>query len=316
MKRFFTLLAATALTVAAAAAPDVTAERNPIRNTGPDTAQDTSPDTVQGTEPDAVRSTERNAACPAAAKDCPSAADKAKNTEPGTAAACPAAAPAQGLSYRERSEMIMTADRVRKTAVSAVHTREARRTARKAFNAVWRELADRHEITAGYCMFPYSWSNEYAGLGSNTGISFEYAGNKYSYSPRRSIGGFTVGYMYRLSRRWSAGMSASMSVVSTTASVNDRKMFINRTTTLGIIPTVRFSWIDRPLVKCYSELQISCTFDLLRNSADRTERWNHSYALVAPMLAGVSVGRRLYGFAELGTGLRGVVCAGIGYRFR
>lgn len=307
MKRFFTLLAATALTVAAAAAPDGTAERNTAQDTEQGTAKDCPATTVCHADKSNPAAAARHAADNGpAAEDCPAAND------------CPSAAAASGFesSYRERSEIIMSALRIRKAAVLAVNTREVRRTARKTFNAVWSELADRHEITAGYGLFPYSWSHDYAGMGKNYGSEFEYKGDRYSYSPYRSSGGFAAGYMYRLSRRWSVGLSASMSVVSADAAINGRKLFTDRTTTLGITPAVRLNWIDRPMVKCYSELQISCAFDLMRSTADDAERWNHYYVVVAPTLAGISVGRQLYGFAELGTGLHGVVCAGIGYRFR
>lgn len=220
------------------------------------------------------------------------------------------------IPCRERYRMVMAAARIRKEAVKAAGTREVRRTARKAFNAVWRSLADRHELTASYGLFPTSWSYGYAaGFDSGGGYSFRWDGHTYSYSDIRSTGGFAVGYMYRLSRRWSAGVSASLSKAGRDLSVDGLKVSEDRTVTLGIATALRLNWIDRPMVKCYSEIQIGYACDYLRTDAGDGGRWRRSYMFISPTVAGVSVGRRLHGFAEFGAALRGLFCAGVGYSF-
>ena len=221
------------------------------------------------------------------------------------------------LSHRESSDIVMSALAVRKAATAATGCREVRRAARKAFDMVWRTFTDRHEIMVSYGLFPASLAYGYAGVG-NSRYSFDMAGDTYRYDGDRTTGSFAAGYRYRLSRRWSAGLWASVSSTGGDTYINDGKRFASRAVTLGITPVVRFDWIDRPMVKCYSELQIGYACDFIRHTLDNRNdaRIRDSYLIVSPTLAGVSVGRRLRGFAEFGTGLRGLVCVGIGYSLR
>ncbi len=122
--------------------------------------------------------------------------------------------------------------------------------------------------------------------------------------------------MYRLSRRWSAGLTAGVSSVSGDLYKNGGKYVTDRTTTLYVTPFLRLNWIDRPIVKCYSELSIGYACDFYRYSGDKSARLNYTYFAMYTTFAGISVGRRLRGFAEFGAGFRGLVCVGIGYSLR
>ncbi len=212
----------------------------------------------------------------------------------------------RNLTYKECSETVMAALAVRKAARSG--PREVRRAARKMFHAVWRTFTCRHEVTASYGLSPYIF-------GSN-GIEFGIDGDTYRYGDDRRTYGLAVGYMYRLSRRWSVGLSVSVSTMKDSASKNGERIFTCRTSTLGIVPALRLNWIDRPLVKCYSELQAGYACDFTRIDSDEVKRFHQSYPVVTLTLAGISVGRRLHGFAEFGAGLRGMACVGVGYSFR
>lgn len=212
------------------------------------------------------------------------------------------------LSHRESSDIVMSALAVRKAAAAATECREVRRAARKAFDMVWRTFTDRHEVMASYGISPYIFGNN--------GIEFGFDGDTYRYGDDRRMYGLAAGYMYRLSRRWSVGLSVSISTMKDSASKNGERIFTCRTSTLGIVPALRLNWIDRPMVKCYSELQAGYACDFTRIDSDEVERFHQSYPVVTLTMAGISVGRRLRGFAEFGAGLRGIACVGVGYSFR
>lgn len=212
----------------------------------------------------------------------------------------------RNLTDKECSDMVMAALAVRKAARSG--PREVNRAARKTFNAVWRALTCRHEVMVSYGFSPYIFGND--------GIEFGFDGDTYRYGDDRRTYGLAAGYMYRLSRRWSVGLSVSISTMKDSASKNGERIFTCRTSTLGIVPALRLNWIDRPMVKCYSELQAGYACDFTRIDSDEVERFHQSYPVVTLTMAGISVGRRLHGFAEFGAGLRGIACVGVGYSFR
>ena len=212
----------------------------------------------------------------------------------------------RNMTDKECSEMVMAALALRKAARSG--PREVNRAARKAFNAVWRALTCRHEVMVSYGLSPYIFGNN--------GIEFGFDGDTYRYGDDRRTYGLAAGYMYRLSRRWSVGLSVSVSTMKDSASKNGERIFTCRTSTLGIVPALRLNWIDRPMVKCYSELQIGYACDFTRIDSDEVERFRQSYPVATLTMAGISIGRRLHGFAEVGAGLRGIACMGVGYSFR
>ena len=220
------------------------------------------------------------------------------------------------LSHRESSDIVMSALAVRKAATAATGCREVRRAARKAFDMVWRTFTDRHEVSVSYGIYSVTGELGRTGINNNGGYSYEWNGDMYRYSGDRSTGSFNLGYMYRLSRRWSAGLTAGVSSVSGDLYKNGGKYVTDRTTTLYVTPSLRLNWIDRPRVKCYSELSIGYACDFYRYCGDKCARLNDTYFAMYTTFAGISVGRRLRGFAEFGAGFRGLVCVGIGYSLR
>ena len=82
---------------------------------------------------------------------------------------------------------------------------------------------------------------------------------------------------------------------------------------ITLLPTVRFSYLNKQYVTLYSEIALGITYNYQRQYGKTVE----SQVLPAwqTTLIGVSAGKDLYGFAELGSGLRGIAIIGIGYRF-
>lgn len=78
---------------------------------------------------------------------------------------------------------------------------------------------------------------------------------------------------------------------------------------ITVLPQAKFMWLNRETVRLYSSLGLGWTGGGFDGKAD-------SYVTGQAVLLGVSIGRRLVGFAEMGSGglyMGGMV--GIGYRF-
>ena len=71
---------------------------------------------------------------------------------------------------------------------------------------------------------------------------------------------------------------------------------------------VRFDWLRREILTMYSSVGVGCAMLIERN-----------YSEVMPMFdltaVGLSVGKRFYGYIELGSGASGCLRAGVGVRF-
>lgn len=88
---------------------------------------------------------------------------------------------------------------------------------------------------------------------------------------------------------------------------------------IRIAPAVQYEWYNRGIVTMYSELGV--TFDITKKTEDEFQgvTYNNGTKLyIRPNLTpfGITVGKKVFGFAEvLSLGPRGIVSAGIGYRF-
>lgn len=80
------------------------------------------------------------------------------------------------------------------------------------------------------------------------------------------------------------------------------------------MPFVEFVWLNRKYFRMYSALGVGVNLIKVKDSGISK---NDSYSEAGAQLTyiGMSVGSKLFGFAELGVGNRGLVSAGIGYRF-
>lgn len=83
---------------------------------------------------------------------------------------------------------------------------------------------------------------------------------------------------------------------------------------ISIVPIARFAWYRRSNVQLYSSAGIGIGIER------RVRHWNGKENLIEPYCAfdfkflGISVGKKWFGFAEVGYGARGVVNVGFGCR--
>lgn len=82
---------------------------------------------------------------------------------------------------------------------------------------------------------------------------------------------------------------------------------------LTIMPTVRFAWLRRGIVQLYSDAGLGAGASIYNKFNKR--------AYAKPIIAydltfiGIAVGRDWFGYADFGTGNRGIVSVGFGHRF-
>lgn len=80
----------------------------------------------------------------------------------------------------------------------------------------------------------------------------------------------------------------------------------------AIAPAIRFSWVNTKYVTMYSGISLGVMFSLLQTQQTKSFDIDPFFQLTS---IGVSVGKKWYGFSELGIGAKGIVTAGFGYRF-
>lgn len=126
-------------------------------------------------------------------------------------------------------------------------------------------------------------------------------------------GGYTASYAYRL-RKWidfGVGVTFANEYFNTYSNLNTNRQNRYSTDAVSIVPTVRFSWLNREWVRLYSSVGVGITFiSSNRKDIDLSPMGNGQ---IIPI--GISVGRSLFGFAEVGYGAQGALIIGIGYSF-
>ena len=136
----------------------------------------------------------------------------------------------------------------------------------------------------------------------------------------KTSGGYALSYMYSPCRWFSVGMYAGYVSQWQKTHLHSTQATVSTTTErhLMFVPTVRFTYLNRPLVRLYSSIGVGVGFchERTRNVDGRLEFSENSRFCPAEVtFLGVSVGRRLFGFAELNIGSMGCCSAGIGYKF-
>lgn len=139
-----------------------------------------------------------------------------------------------------------------------------------------------------------------------------YQGGKYT------SGAWFIGYSYRVKRWLSFCISASYAAYWQKLRKYGikRESRVNREYYIGLVPTVRFTWLDRKYVRMYTTVGMGITLQLNNGSGDEC-CVGTSNGLATPEFIplGISVGKDWYGFAEVGGSHHGIVSMGMGYRF-
>ena len=89
----------------------------------------------------------------------------------------------------------------------------------------------------------------------------------------------------------------------------------NRAHAFTVMPVVRFTWVNSSWVRMYSTLGLGATLSGGRFDHN-SDRFRNGFLAFQLTPIGISVGRSLFGFAELGLGAQGVFMMGVGYKLK
>ena len=97
--------------------------------------------------------------------------------------------------------------------------------------------------------------------------------------------------------------------------VTGRKTGRNKGAAVTLLPEARFNWLNRGVMRMYSALGVGLGMDIKRNERlDYTDTGFFPVFQVTPF--GISLGRKVYWFAEVGIGLQYIGgMTGVGMRF-
>lgn len=131
-------------------------------------------------------------------------------------------------------------------------------------------------------------------------------------------GVYSLNYSYRFNRTVSFGAALCYagvtrryrSIADDSSAGGDNRHFFS------VMPLLRLYWLNSRYVCLYSSVGLGVTVERdIEKFGNR--RLVHTETMFAGQFSplGITVGKRLYGFAELGVGTQGVIIGGIGYRF-
>ena len=86
-------------------------------------------------------------------------------------------------------------------------------------------------------------------------------------------------------------------------------------TQLSILPSIRFQYLDRPVVGLYSGVSVGVLFAIESDYLDPKLRFDAVLPAFQLTALGVRVGNRVYGTAEIGVGHKGFFNIGVGSSF-
>ena len=172
-----------------------------------------------------------------------------------------------------------------------------------------------HELrlTAGaYPLMPYL-SFENVGCDADRPAFFDrtHRGSIYT------SGVWTLAYDYRFRKWFDLGLSVSYYGEYCRSYSNLDSSFVGRDRihAITVMPVARFTWLNRKWVRMYSSLGLGATFGF--GCIDReTDCFSDTTVAFQFTPVGISVGRSLFGFAEIGLGAQGALMMGIGYKFK
>lgn len=180
-------------------------------------------------------------------------------------------------------------------------------------NAQRQSDFSRHEIRLGIGILPFAPGiDEYDDIFGN---EEDYRGKILDLTDRRyrgnlyTTGDFSLSYGYYFWKWFQVGVDVSYTRFWRRYSEGKES-----STYTTLIPFIHFHWFNRSMVSMYSGAGIGWDFVRQKDTGlSKNER--ETEVGLQFTFYGISVGRRLFGFAEAGIGNLGILRWGIGYRF-
>ncbi len=190
----------------------------------------------------------------------------------------------------------------------------------------------RHEVRVGVGFLPSDgdnvcdmsgtyYSDYYYLTYGNNNISGDNPGqvieqSRYYMDGLRSTWAFSAGYFYSVCKWFHVGATLSYHNVNRHKyeTLTRRKVGTMHRDYVSVIPTLRFSYLNRKYVRMYSSLGLGYCGAVVSDFGTRRKRMENFTAWDVTFL-GISAGGRLFGSAEFGLYTAGFVKFAIGYRF-
>lgn len=130
-------------------------------------------------------------------------------------------------------------------------------------------------------------------------------------------GAWSLSYDYRFKKWFDLGATVSYYGEYTDLYSSDGWSPVRRDRThyISVMPVVGFTWLNKNWVRMYSSFGLGATIEHGRRYYDDRPYRDVLVALQFTPI-GISVGRSLFGFAEIGVGSQGVLMMGVGYKFK
>lgn len=179
--------------------------------------------------------------------------------------------------------------------------------------------AQKRELRVSYGGFT---SNEAVQILGEEVMSTALTLGNYTTSNHKSIGVFSVDYLYALSNRFRIGGTFVFEANNKDVSYDKNVTIVGRANNkyFTVMPQATFAYIANPCFELYSGLALGASFrsEILNPTSSSTYKKETSTMFLPAFQVnaiGVRVGKKLAGFAEIGFGAKGIINAGVSYRF-
>lgn len=179
-----------------------------------------------------------------------------------------------------------------------------------------QEIRYRHNIRLGYGA-PGLFSEFMLGnisMGCDCAILFNYPHTiehlRHSTSPRRQLSTLSLQYAYCIKPGFWLGAKGTYAGVWQYEydTVTGERLYDNNAHNIAAMLDAQISWLRRDIVEMYSSLSLGLMAHIERANGGLTPMFD-------AVFVGLSVGRKWYGYVEVGAGIGGSVRGGIGIRF-
>lgn len=141
-----------------------------------------------------------------------------------------------------------------------------------------------------------------------------YDRNRYSYGDRIYTQAFSLGYTQELSQWLSLGVQAAYSGIYQSQRLEGMTTDRLYTHRFALYPAVRFTYLNRPIIRLYSGAGLGVGMKWKHEFFDRDVEYS-VFPTGQVTFFGLSVGRRLFANWEIGYGVKGYLTLGMGYRW-
>ena len=128
-----------------------------------------------------------------------------------------------------------------------------------------------------------------------------------------TAGLWSLSYGYRFNKWFDLSVAVSYygEYSAVYSNLDNSKIHPDNMHAISILPVARFTWLNRKWVRMYSSLALGAYIEVEQGARTYTERYVGGQ--LTPV--GITVGKSLFGFAEIGIGTQGLATIGLGYRF-